>query len=445
MKKALPISILLLSSLAMFASKTYVSTAREISSRIWEASDTVVMKNGAWVDQVIKFRARGTSEHPALLIAEEPGSVILKGDSRLELSGDFGTVSGLLFKEGSPSRKSVVEFMKDASNCRVTNTKIDSYNPDDVKRDYKWVSINGKQNRVDHCSFINKYHMGTLMVVWLDTAVVSPSHVIDHNHFGYRRSVLDEKGKELNGQEIIRVGNSGTSMVTANCLVENNYFERCDGEVECISNKSCGNTYRGNLFFEVSGGLTLRHGNSCLVEKNTFIGNGKPRTAGIRVIGENHTVKNNYLENITGNGFYSAICVMRGKIDPPLYDYFQVKNLTLTGNVLINCKEALNVSFHNSRPEYILPPVNTRISCNLIYNTDKNNIGIAIGKRFKEMDITWTDNYLNEGQLIDFSSKDVTWIKGNLPEAFPIGKCENSGKPLKPRAISSDQVGVNWK
>jgi len=32
--------------------------------------------------------------------------------------------------------------------------------------------------------------------------------------------------------------------------VEQNYFYRCDGEHEVISNKSCRNLYRGNTFVE---------------------------------------------------------------------------------------------------------------------------------------------------------------------------------------------------
>ena len=43
-------------------------------------------------------------------------------------------------------------------------------------------------------------------------------------------------------------------------------FDRCDGEVEIISSKSGGNIYRGNLFLQSRGTLTLRHGDGNLVE-----------------------------------------------------------------------------------------------------------------------------------------------------------------------------------
>ena len=43
--------------------------------------------------------------------------------------------------------------------------------------------------------------------------------------------------------------------------MEQNFFDRCDGELEIISSKSCDNIYRGNTFLNCAGMLTLRHGN----------------------------------------------------------------------------------------------------------------------------------------------------------------------------------------
>ena len=55
--------------------------------------------------------------------------------------------------------------------------------------------------------------------------------------------------------ETIRIGDSQTSLLMGGCVVEKNLFEKCNGEAECISNKSCGNIYRENTFLEVSGTL----------------------------------------------------------------------------------------------------------------------------------------------------------------------------------------------
>lgn len=116
---------------------------------------------------------------------------------------------------------------------------------------------------MDHCYFVGKNHSGTLLVVWMDS---SPDfHTIDHNYFGYR----PEYG--ANGAETIRIGTSDWSMYNSNCIVEYNYFEECDGEIETISNKSCENIYRYNTFYRTAGTLTLRHGNRCEVYGNFFL------------------------------------------------------------------------------------------------------------------------------------------------------------------------------
>ena len=55
---------------------------------------------------------------------------------------------------------------------------------------------------------------------------------------------------------------------------ENNYFDRCDGEVEIVSVKSGLATNYVAICFTNPGGLALRHGNNNLVEANVFLGNG---------------------------------------------------------------------------------------------------------------------------------------------------------------------------
>src|SRR5256885_1452512 len=96
-----------------------------------------------------------------------------------------------------------------------------------------------------------------------------------------------------NGGEPIRVGYSFQSMFSSKTTVEKNLFERCDGELEIISNKSCDNVYRNNTFLQCAGFFTLRHGNRCTVDGNYFLGKGKKGSGGVRIIGEDHAVTNN--------------------------------------------------------------------------------------------------------------------------------------------------------
>lgn len=284
------------------AKRISVSSAYDINRRstsYWNPGDTIVLQNGEWIDQAISLRANGTESNPIVLMAETPGSVIMKGMSRISISGSYVEISGIYFKEGTLHNASVVEFRTSAiisyyhaNNCRMTNCAIIDYNPALYTNNTKWVSIYGQNNRVDNCSFVNKTNLGVLMEVTLSANVV-PAHIIENNYFGYRNPNLDDKGRELNGQEIIRVGTSDVSMQDANCIIRNNFFEHCDGETEIVSNKSCGNTYSNNVFYECKGMLTLRHGNDCVVEGNYFFGNGVKKTGGVRIIGENHKVYNN--------------------------------------------------------------------------------------------------------------------------------------------------------
>src|SRR5438876_7357684 len=83
-----------------------------------------------------------------------------------------------------------------------------------------------------------------------------------------------------NGGETMRVGYSWQSMSNSCTAVAHNLFDRCDGELEIISNKSCENTYRYNTFLDCAGMFTLRHGNRCLVEGNLFLGHHKRGSGG---------------------------------------------------------------------------------------------------------------------------------------------------------------------
>ena len=80
--KSIYISLLLIFlTFSVYAGRTIVSTALEISNTFWFAGDTIVMKNGTWTDQSISLRADGTAEQAIVLMAETPGEVILTGSS----------------------------------------------------------------------------------------------------------------------------------------------------------------------------------------------------------------------------------------------------------------------------------------------------------------------------------------------------------------------------
>jgi len=409
MKRIILISLIIVSCSGVFAKKTVVSSAAGITSALASTSpgDTLMMQNGTWSDQRIQFAKSGTATNPITLLAETPGKVILTGSSTLEISGQYLTVSGLYFKGTATSTlQSVVSFRTSSSNvaqnCRLTNTLIESYSPVDGNTDTKWVSLYGTSNMVDNCSFINKTNIGTLLVVWLPSSGTTENyHQIKNNYFGKRVSLLDDSGQEINGQEIIRVGDSNTSMGYSRTLVENNIFDQCNGEIEIISNKSCGNSYRNNLFTSCVGTLTLRHGNDCLVEGNYFFGNNIPNTGGIRVIGENHKVYNNYLEGIAGSGYRAAICTVGGLVNSPLNGYFQVKNAEIAFNTLVNCASAIETNVCSAQT---LPNENTTFAFNNIYNTSSKK---CVTVNLTADGINWNQNTYSQGTFIGITATNA--------------------------------------
>ncbi len=297
--------------------------------------DRLVLANGTWSDVELILRAQGTAEMPIELSAEEPGRVIISGESNLQISGEYIVVSGLVFKDGYTPTSEVISFRtaKDelANNSRVTNTVIDSFNNPERFSSDTWVSIYGKNNRFDHNTLLNKGNRGVTLAVKMNTTASQENgHVIEDNYFGPRQTLGS------NGGETLRIGTSHYSREYSNTIVQRNFFDRTSGELEIISSKSCGNEIRDNVFFESQGTLTMRHGHYTLVENNYFLGNRKPNTGGIRVINENQTVRNNYLYGLTGHRFRGALVIMNGVPNGPINRYDPVIDSMVDNNVVVD-------------------------------------------------------------------------------------------------------------
>ncbi|MDD7887524.1 chondroitinase-B domain-containing protein [Flavivirga sp. 57AJ16] len=361
--------LLCLCTLSVFANDILVGNNNELKSALENAKpgDVIVMADKIWTDVSIKFSSKGLPDKPIKLKAQTPGKVILNGTSRLLIYGENLEVEGLWFKEGNTEGKAVISFKKNANElakyCRVTNCAITNYNPSDRSIQYQWIELWGKNNRVDHSSFFGKTNRGPVLIVGLkgNPENYENNHRIDKNYFGFRPALGS------NGGETIRIGTSHTAMESSRTIVEENVFEHCNGEVEIISNKTCDNIIRNNLFLESEGVLTLRHGNRCLVEGNVFFGNNKPHTGGIRVINEGHLIQNNLMIGLTGDGFRGPLVIMNGVPNGPANRYNQVKDVLIQNNTFINCSPLQLCE--GSDTERTATPENTIVANNLFYGT----------------------------------------------------------------------------
>jgi poly(beta-D-mannuronate) lyase len=320
------------------AAEYFVSSAAQIASVMQTAQpgDVLTMLDGTWTNQRIQFAGAGTSAAPITLRAQTPGQVLLNGNSKINVSGSWLVVDGLKFEGGALGADDhIVEFRGtrgEATNSRLTNSAIIDYNPTSVDTRYHWVSLYGQNNRVDHNYFSGQNHSGVTVVVWRPDS--GPDyHQIDANYFADRPLPLNPI--DANGFETIRIGDSNQSLSNSFTVVENNLFERTDGEIEAISNKSGSNTFRYNTFRQVAATLTLRHGNDNRVEGNFFLGQDTNNSGAIRIIGERQTIVNNYIANVDDRAG-GAISISAGVPNSALNQYFQVKDAIIAHNTVVN-------------------------------------------------------------------------------------------------------------
>ncbi|GGA82707.1 hypothetical protein GCM10011369_25850 [Neiella marina] len=404
--------------------------------------DKVILANGQWQDFEILFEGKGTKAEPITLTAQDKGKVFITGQSNLQLAGEHLVVSGLVFKDGFTPSSEVISFRRDknnfASHSRVTEVVIDNFsNPDRFEGDY-WVGLYGKHNRFDHNHLEGKRNKGVTLAVRLNgEAHQQNHHRIDHNYFG-PRPIFGS-----NGGETLRIGTSHHSLSDSLTVVENNYFDRCNGEVEIVSVKSGKNQIRNNVFFESRGTLTLRHGNGNVVEGNVFFGNGVDHTGGIRVINADQTIRNNYLEGLTGYRFGSGLTVMNGVPNSPINRYHQVVNATIENNTLINVEHVQLAA--GSDAERSATPQDSVMRNNLIINKQGRDpftlFDDISGIKFEGNIRSNTNKPAIQSGFKDARSKLVRNGHGLLQLAEPVSGVGASAD-LKP--ITKAQVGPSW-
>jgi poly(beta-D-mannuronate) lyase len=298
------------------------------------SNDRIILKEGTYANAVIKF-----TNHNISFIAEHSGKVFFEGNSTLSFGGKNNLIEGFVWKNGGKDlgTKSVIEFRNEkyeAVYSTFKNCVITGYNTRDLNMDNKWVSVYGTYNTVINCLLKDKFNRGATLTVWLD-GITEAHHTICYNYFLNRQNGPDVD----NGLESIRIGDSKTSFTPAHCVVAFNRFEKCDGEIEIISNKSCHNSYLHNTFVNNDGGLTLRHGNDCLVDGNFFDGAEKEKSYGVRFIGEGHVAVNNYFYHLNGspnNPFRSPVTIVNGLVNTPINGYFQVRRAVIADNIFVN-------------------------------------------------------------------------------------------------------------
>lgn len=403
--------------LSIFWNATYSQTVNnnsELQNAIASASagTTITLANGIWNNTIININKTGTQTNPITIKAETPGAVFFEGNSRVSMGGSYIIFEGVVFQNPSNLQTSgssiepIIE-LRDSSNnecdnCTITNIKIDSYNGTSAQETstFKWIIIYGQYNEISFCSFLGKNGVGSIINDnrnATSTEFAEPDFTKIHHNYFADRSPVNNEINGLNNQDAIRIGNSSTSLHPSNTEVYDNFFNNWSGEVEIISNKSGANKYYNNTFRNYQGTLTLRHGDNCAVYNNYFFANNNPFSGGIRVIGEGHTVYNNYIEGVNSDkpdgansNATGGINVSNGRVNTALNGYYQVRNTTIVNNTFVNCNYALRVGT-KVKSDLSLAPENLVIANNIMLNSSDQalqEITAPIGTSSYEGNIT---------------------------------------------------------
>lgn len=340
------------------------STAAIIEAGIQaKPGDTLLIQKGVYNNCKLIISAKGTADQPIVFMAQMPGSVHFTGNSYLHIIGNYITVNGVVFKDGYAGKNHVWQFSHGkevANNSRITNSSIQGFNNPLRLDENHWLTLSGKNNRVDHSNFTDKTNLGVLVAVLLDDDRSRiNNHSIDSNYFGIRKPLGSNAG------EMIRVGVSQHCTFYSNTSIKNNFFEYCDGETEIVSIKSCGNKVVGNVFKECQGAVVLRHGNDNTVEGNLFYGNDKEGTGGVRVINEGNWIVNNFMSHCKGQGFRSPLAIMAGVFNSPANRYLPVRDAVIANNTFLNCSP-FSIS-EGKDAERSVDPKNVLLLNNLFY------------------------------------------------------------------------------
>ena len=330
------------------AATHHVESANQIESLVKSGDlfpgDTIVWADHEYTDELLKLDGvNGSPSHPITLRAATPGGVVLRGKSRFCIGVQWWVIEGFHFdgRDGESNSYNSVEFRGRnnvgaqhvrLSNCAMTNLIAEGSSS-------KWIQIFGRFNTIENCHLSGKNSKGALITVELGDldANETAEHRIAWNYFA------DFSPQEGTDNETIRIGFSGDQDKPATCVIERNYFIRCNGEHEIITNKSSFNTYRSNTFRECNGALVLRHGHHARVEGNYFFGDGAKNAGGIRVIDSYHIIVNNYLQDLTGTKWNSAFSILGGKqvSGQPHSGYQAVDGIVVAHNSIINCKRSI--------------------------------------------------------------------------------------------------------
>jgi hypothetical protein len=356
---------------SLSARKVVVENIYELQSSLAQArpGDLIDVEDGEYrTSKPLLINRSGTDDRPIVIRARNRGKASITGTCGFLLQNtEHISIEGFVFTH--EATRSAIQ-MEGCRYVRITRNQF--FLREATATRVHWLNLGGAgshHNRIDHNLFVGKRNAGCFIAVGGSGApqfTSSQFDRIDHNHFH------DRPPGDGNGYESVRLGLSTLAHSSGYTILEFNLFERCDGEGEIVSVKTCDQTIRFNTFRDCYGMLTLRGGHRNIVEGNFFLVSSKKQgSQGVRLYGDDHRVINNYFQGLDG----AAILVPTGDIEggDNLGDeggatrgaYLRPRRTVIAFNTVIDCRKGL-LLIGDPRSEYPLGPIDLVIANNLV-------------------------------------------------------------------------------
>jgi poly(beta-D-mannuronate) lyase len=296
-----------------------VGSIADLTTRIGAAlpGDQIILSNGVFsTTGIINITQSGRATQPILIAAQTIGGAEITGKSGFNLNGgDYVIIRGFHFTHTNDN----LRVYPTSTHCRITQNTFDL---DPVQH---WVFVEGDDTEVDHNLFHNKVAAGVYVVLDGVNLDVTQRLWLHHNYF------YNHHFPGSNGGESTRLGVSPFQLISAWAVVENNLYDKANGDPEAISVKSSDNVIRYNTLTNSTGSFVLRAQNRGRIEGNFILDSG-----GLRFYGDDNLIFNNYLQGATGG------IVFGGGEVPQITDSFQTLHAAphrarVVFNTLVNC------------------------------------------------------------------------------------------------------------
>jgi parallel beta-helix repeat protein len=313
---------------------------------------------------------RGTADRPITIAAEHRGKAVLTGERGFTFAdSSYVTVNGFVLKQ-----RTTLELPLSCHHLRLTRNDVQLTDSEGLN----WLLVKADNTKLDRNHFHGKATLGVFV------GVEGPSgDGMAHGLHILRNYFSDHTYAGDNGGEPIRLGLSGRSLADAGALVEQNLFERANGDPEAISVKSSGNTIRDNTIRDSLGGIVLRHGNRSRVEGNFILAGSN----GIRIYGNDHLIVNNYVERVAGAGIVLGSGSVRDHLATDSPESRRGNDapdrVTIALNTVLSSGSAIS-----GESQRTLPPLGCTISDNLLVGDAGTDL---VAMPFQQ-GITWSGN-----------------------------------------------------